>query len=142
MKHTYTLRVPLTDVDAVQVVWHGHYLRYFELARTEMVRESGLTPARLLAEGWLPVVIDYRVECLRSVRYDEVVHIETEVEAPESATLVFHSRVVGEDGAPRARGTVRLAVQHPERGLLYRWPEELAERIDHLLDTYGGRGDA
>ena len=84
MIHTHTLRVPLTDVDAVQVVWHGHYLRYFEVARTEMVRESGLTPQRLLAEGWLPVVSDYGIKCLRSVVYDEVIRIETVVEVTEA----------------------------------------------------------
>jgi len=36
------LRVPFHDVDAMRIVWHGHYLKYMELARTELLRARGL----------------------------------------------------------------------------------------------------
>ncbi len=34
--------VPFHDVDALRVVWHGHYYKYLELARTALFRSSGL----------------------------------------------------------------------------------------------------
>ena len=37
-----SFQVPFHDVDAMQVVWHGNYLKYFELARTEMERSMDL----------------------------------------------------------------------------------------------------
>ena len=36
------LEVPFHDVDMLQLVWHGHYYKYFELARTQLLRQRGL----------------------------------------------------------------------------------------------------
>lgn len=38
------LEVPFHDVDSLNVVWHGHYLKYLEIARTELLRTLGFEP--------------------------------------------------------------------------------------------------
>ena len=37
------VEVPFHDVDAMTVAWHGHYLKYFELARTQLLRARKVT---------------------------------------------------------------------------------------------------
>ena len=138
MIHRYSRRVSLSDTDALGVVWHGHYLRYLEEARTELAREFDLTPRVLLEGGWIPMVIDYQIKCLRPVRSEALIWVESVVEVPETALLLFHSRIVAEAGEVCLRGQVRMAVQHRERGLLYRWPAELRGRIRRLQAAHGG----
>lgn len=38
------LEVPFHDVDSLEVVWHGHYLKYLEIARTKLLRDLGFEP--------------------------------------------------------------------------------------------------
>lgn len=44
------LQVPFHDVDALQVVWHGHYLKYFEVARDALFARAGFDLYRFAAE--------------------------------------------------------------------------------------------
>jgi acyl-CoA thioester hydrolase len=44
------LRVPYYDVDLMQVVWNGNYLKYFEVARQALFNECGLDLRRCLEE--------------------------------------------------------------------------------------------
>ncbi len=52
------LEVPFHDVDAMNIVWHGHYLKYLELARTALMRSRDLDISQLVAAGYRQVVID------------------------------------------------------------------------------------
>jgi acyl-CoA thioester hydrolase len=73
------IRIYYEDTDAGGVVYHANYLRYFERARTEYLRERGLSVRELAAQGnILPVVrmeVDYRAPAV----YDDLLRIETEV---------------------------------------------------------------
>ena len=73
------IRIYYEDTDAGGVVYHANYLRYFERARTEYLRERGLSVSELAAQGnILPVVrmeVDYRAPAV----YDDLLRIETEV---------------------------------------------------------------
>ena len=46
-----TLKVPFYDLDPMQIVWHGHYLKYFDIARSELLRPPGRGPVCLLTIG-------------------------------------------------------------------------------------------
>ena len=41
-EHSVNLSIPFYDTDAMQVVWHGNYLKYFEIARDGLFREKGI----------------------------------------------------------------------------------------------------
>src|SRR5512136_39026 len=73
------VRIYYEDTDAGGVVYHANYLRYFERARTEYLREKGVSVRELVEQGHiLPVVrleIDYRAPAV----YDDLLRIETEI---------------------------------------------------------------
>ena len=48
--HKTQLRVRYADTDQMHYVYNGKYIEYFEVGRTEMIREQNLTPALLLAQ--------------------------------------------------------------------------------------------
>ena len=61
-------RVPFHDVDAMQVVWHGHYIKYFEIARTELERRMGLTHDVVLRHNLVCPVVDAHCRYLSPLR--------------------------------------------------------------------------
>lgn len=65
------VRVAFADTDAMGVAWHGSYLRWFEMARTELLRQTEL-PYRALNERGLHLpLIEALVRYRRPARYDD-----------------------------------------------------------------------
>ena len=51
------IEIPFHDVDLMGVAWHGHYVKYLEIARTAMMRKIGLDFPELRDSGYLwPIV--------------------------------------------------------------------------------------
>lgn len=99
------LRVIFGDTDAMGVVYHGNYLRYFEAGRTEYLRGCGARYRDLEAEGFLLPVTEANVRFVRPARYDDLVRVETSVAELGRASLRFGYRLVrDEDGELLATG--------------------------------------
>jgi acyl-CoA thioester hydrolase len=69
-----SISVPFHDIDILGVAWHGHYVKYCELARTELMRKLGLDWPELQRRNIvMPVVhfsCDYRSPLLYGVSYE------------------------------------------------------------------------
>ncbi len=63
--------VPFHDVDAMQIVWHGHYFKYFELARTALMRSVSLDNHEIAAKRYRVVVAESRCRHAFPLRYGE-----------------------------------------------------------------------
>jgi acyl-CoA thioester hydrolase len=56
------------DVDPLEVVWHGHYVKFFELARSALLARQGYDYAAMKASGFSWPVVDLRVKYVRPAR--------------------------------------------------------------------------
>ena len=61
--------VPFHDVDMLRIVWHGHYYKYFELARTALFRNCSFDIPRIRQSGYYLLVIDSRCRYIAPLRY-------------------------------------------------------------------------
>jgi acyl-CoA thioester hydrolase len=103
--HRFELRVRYGDVDQMGWVYYGHYLRWFEIGRAELMRSLGRSYRDVEErDGLLLPVLDARCRYFHGARYDEQVTLETGVLDVGRATLRFGYRVLGEDGARCALG--------------------------------------
>ena len=66
-----TFPVPFHDVDAMQVVWHGNYLKYFALARTALERSMDLGFERVAGLGFVWPIIETHAAHLATLRYGD-----------------------------------------------------------------------
>ena len=71
MPEVLRTRVAFADTDAMGVAWHGNYLRWFEMARTEMMRHTALPYPALVGRGYHLPVIEALVRYRKPARYDE-----------------------------------------------------------------------
>lgn len=75
-----TLEIPFHDVDSMGVVWHGHYLKYFEIARTALMRRAGMDLADMQVSGCVWPVVTCQVKYLRPLRYGQKIRVEALLE--------------------------------------------------------------
>lgn len=107
------------------VVHHSHYLVWFEIGRTELMRDAGCSYAEIEQEGILMPVIEARCRYLSPARYDEQIVVETCLEEVTRVTARFTYRVGRpKDGALLATGSTRHAAVD-RRGVPRRLPERL-----------------
>jgi acyl-CoA thioester hydrolase len=123
------IRIYYEDTDCGGVVYYANFLKYFERARTEHLRERGIEVATYAAVGLLFVVAHVEVDYRIPARYDDVLQIETEVVDFTRTSLTFaHAMYRHGDERTIVEGWVRL-VCVDERGKPHRLPEELVQII-------------
>jgi acyl-CoA thioester hydrolase len=89
----HTLRVYWEDTDAGGVVFYANYLKFFERARTEWLREQGIEQQQLKNEtGAIFVVADTQVRYLRPARLDDLIDITVRLRDPGRASIDFHQQ--------------------------------------------------
>lgn len=108
--HVTTLRVRYPETDHMGVVHHTHYLVWFEVGRTELMRAAGCTYADMEKDGvWMPVV-DASCKYQSPARYDDVIRVHTMLAEVTRVTARFEYRVEREsDGRLLATGSTRHA---------------------------------
>ena len=89
-KFIWPIRVYYEDTDAGGVVFYANYLKFFERARTEMLRAMGYEQDELIVnEGIIFVVRSVQVDYLRSARFNEQIQVSAEVTLAKKASLTF-----------------------------------------------------
>jgi acyl-CoA thioester hydrolase len=126
-----TLKVPFYDLDPMQIVWHGNYLKYFDIARSELFDHLGVD---LFAyhdkTRYIFPIIRTAVKHIRPLkRGDEFVCRATVKEARTKIVVLFEVRLV-KDGTLCARGsTEQVAVREPEMEMEFTIPEEISRAL-------------
>ncbi|SMR99485.1 tol-pal system-associated acyl-CoA thioesterase [Vibrio mangrovi] len=106
-------RLPVTiyyeDTDAGGVVYHSNYLKFFERARTEMLREQGICQRDLLEQSIGFVVRSMEIDFLKGARLDEHLEVLTRLIEKKKASLVFCQELVNPDHEVLCRAIVKVA---------------------------------
>ena len=89
----HPVRVYYEDTDAGGVVFYANYLKYFECARTELLRNYGISQQKLIeTTGVVFMVRRVHVEYRRSARLDDVLHISARPRRQGRVRLVFEQQ--------------------------------------------------
>jgi acyl-CoA thioester hydrolase len=71
----HQLRVRYQETDQMGVVYHVNYLNWLEIARTEWIRELGISYSQLEEKGLLLPVTDVQLKYIQPARYDDVIDV-------------------------------------------------------------------
>ena len=108
-RFTTHVRVRYAETDAAGVVYHANYLVWMEVARIDMLRESGHPVTDIEARGVVLPVVDVNVRYLRPAHLDELVEVTLWVDAVGPATFSFQYEIT-RDGLLLATAWTRHAV--------------------------------
>ncbi len=84
-----TLRVNYSETDQMGVVYHANYLIWFDRARTELMRATGLTYKELEQQGVYLAVAEVQVRYRAAARYDDLVRVRCWVRDLASRRVTF-----------------------------------------------------
>jgi acyl-CoA thioester hydrolase len=129
-----TLRVNYSETDQMGVVYHANYLVWFDRARTELMRATGLTYKELEQQGVYLAVAEVQVRYRAAARYDDLVRVRCWVRDLGSRRVTFGYAVdraeTGELLATGATSLVSLTHQHT----LTRIPAHVCDLLTPIAD--------
>jgi len=124
------VRVRYPETDRMGVAYHGSFLVWFELGRTELLREAGRSYREMEEEGWMLPVVEAQARYLGPALYDDELVVETVLEEMGRAQLSFGYRITRPaDGRTLATGRTRHAVLDARRR-----PARLPDAVRALLE--------
>lgn len=100
----HRLRVRYQETDQMGVVYHANYLNWFEIGRTELIRELGFPYRRIEELGLLLPVLDLDMKFRMPAKYDDNVTVWTRIAEYSHIKVSFESQVrrTPEDGGSAA----------------------------------------
>ncbi len=132
-KNLSSYRVIYGDTDQMGVVYYANYLRWFEMGRTELLREIGAAYAGVEASGFFFPVTEVSCRYWKPARFDDEIVVETALTELGRATLVFGYKIAREkDAALLAEGWTRHACLD-RRGKVARISPALAAALQKAL---------
>lgn len=114
VEHKTMIRVIYADTDAMGVVYHTNYIKWFEVGRTELLRSMGYPYVRLEEEGILLPVVECNCKYKRPAVYDDMLEITAWVAEMKGATITLEYEIrKQETGALLVTGSTKHAVTDP-----------------------------
>ena len=83
-----TFRVRFSEIDSMQIVWHGEYVRYFEDGREAFGKQYGLDYMSIYREGYMVPIVELTCQFKQSLSYGEEAIVETRYIACEAAKSI------------------------------------------------------
>lgn len=134
--NTTEVRVRFQEVDALRVVWHGHYLSYFEAGRHGFGRQYGFGYDDILAAGFVAPLVHVDIDYLRPARFDQRLTVHSRLHADPGARILFSYDITDDAGERLATGRSVQVFTTPEGELtltrpdfyerfMTRWADEL-----------------
>ncbi len=93
-KHQISVR--FNEVDSLAIVWHGHYISYFEEAREAFGKHFGISYLDIKSEGYAVPIVKTSTEHLRPLKYGEVMTVEAKFINTRAAKIIFHYLIKNE----------------------------------------------
>lgn len=117
------------DTDTGGVVYYANYLKYFERARTGLLKSVGVDPAAWVKRGVTFAVIKAEVKYKSNAGYGDTICVETEVKLKGNVRLEFTYKVIHEeDGRTLVTGRTVLACLN-EKMRPRRIPDDIKEKL-------------
>lgn len=118
------------DCDPMNVVWHGHYFKYLEIARCALLRRFDYDYPQMQASGWLWPVVDARIKYVRPLHYGQALRVRARVVEWENRLRIDYEILDGSSGERLTRAhTIQVAVDATTGELQYVCPPVLWQRL-------------
>jgi acyl-CoA thioester hydrolase len=102
--HTTDIRIRYKDTDRMGVVYYGNYFTFFEIGRSEYMRELGFPYSRLESEGYSLVVTEASAKYHANVGYDSLIRVKTAITELRKVRFRFDYEVISENNVRLVSG--------------------------------------
>ncbi|HOO41887.1 MAG TPA: thioesterase family protein [Syntrophales bacterium] len=134
------IRVIYADTDAMGIVYHTNYIKWFEIGRGELFRQMDMTYAWVEEQGYGMPLTEVYAHYLSPAQYDQLLLVETEIGYVKRASIRFNYTIWDEfrEKALVEGHSVHAFVDQSRR--IVRIPSFITDRIKQLEQTGGSHG--
>lgn len=125
------IRTRYAETDQMGIIYHANYFVWFEIGRTEFLRQLNLSYKELEESNILLPVIDVGCKYLKPTKYDDEIVIKTALTSLKGVKLVFRYEVVRKsDGVLLAEGHTKHAFVNKELK-----PVNFKKKMSHIWNV-------
>ena len=118
------------DLDPMDVVWHGHYLKYLELARCALLQTFDYDYPQMRDSGYLWPIVDLRTKYLRSARFGQRLRVRAELTEWEVRMRIDYLISDDDSGEAITRAhTIQVAVDMASGEMCFATPDVFRSRL-------------
>ncbi len=118
------------DIDPMEIVWHGHYVKYLEVARSALLAKFDYDYPRMRASGFAWPIVDMRLKYVRPAQLGQRLTVRAEIlEWENRLRIAYLIRDTASGGKLTQASTIQVAVDLGTREMLYVCPPVLWQRL-------------
>ncbi|MCX7079100.1 MAG: acyl-CoA thioesterase [Pseudomonas sp.] len=126
--------VPFFDIDTMDVVWHGHYVKYLEVARCALLDKIGHNYMHMKASGYAWPVIDLQLRYVRGAVFGQKLNVRASLVEWENRLKISYliSDLESAERLTRA-SSVQVAVNLASREMQLASPQVFIDAVEKVL---------
>ena len=129
------IKVPFHDCDMMRIVWHGHYAKYFEIARCALFDLIGYGYADMEASGFAWPIVECNLKYIRPALYEMQLRARATLTEYQNRIVIDYLISDANSGARLTKGrSVQVAVDMKSGELQFAAPQVLVEKIECALE--------
>jgi acyl-CoA thioester hydrolase len=130
LSHEVELAPAFFDIDPMEIVWHGHYVKYLEVARSALLAKFDYDYPRMRESGFGWPVVDMRLKYVKPAVFGQPLKVRAEIVEWENRLRIEYLIRDAATGAKLNQAyTIQVAVDMTTREMLYVCPPVLWDRL-------------
>lgn len=130
------ITIPFHDVDLMAIAWHGHYAKYFEIARCELFNKIDYNYQQMANSGYAWPVIDLRIKYIKPAAFGKEIKVSAKLVEYENRLKVNYLITDRQSGQKLTKGhTIQVAVDMSNEEMCFVSPDILFEKLG--LEEWG-----
>jgi acyl-CoA thioester hydrolase len=133
LEHTVEIEIPFHDCDPANIVWHGNYARYFEVARCALLETLGYNYDHMLSSGYAWPLIDFSALYIKPLRFKQKIRVRARIVEWEYRLKLDYLITDAASGERLSKGsTAQVALELKTKEMCLASPDVLLQKLGVL----------
>ena len=124
------IEIPFHDIDSAEIAWHGHYVKYFEIARCKLLEKLDYNYPQMKDSGYFWPIIDIHVRYAYPARFQQLIHVRASIVEWENRLKIKYLITDVDTGKRLTKGhSIQVAVDMKNEEMLLVSPDILYHKL-------------
>lgn len=128
------IEIPFHDIDMMEVVWHGHYAKYFEIARCALLEKINYNYLQMRDSGYSWPVVDLRIRYTKPVIFGQLITVHADIVEWENRLKINYLITDKFTGSRLTKGySIQVAIDSQTKIMCFESPGVLLEKLGAVV---------
>jgi acyl-CoA thioester hydrolase len=134
LKASFPIHIHFSEVDTLQIVWHGHYLKYFEYAREQFALKHGLDYLTAKSHGFALPITNTNTDYKLPLKYGDKASVLVEFLPQEASKIVYKYTIINQDDKVICKAeTTQVFISVENNQLQFVFPAYFKNAVETLM---------